>query len=132
MDFSKTVKPKHQYKYGAKGQTFSIRPSPPSTPSLSQLELLIEYKNRGEREENKFDRERERKERGRREGAKNRERGGGGEINKTQRGLWLGGARDAAPLFSFRRRAAAGGANGAGLICESPGGLSCLSFSFVP
>ena len=66
MDFSKTVKPKHQYKYGAKGQTFSIRPSPPSTPSLSQLELLIEYKNRGERE---------REERGRREEGKNRERG---------------------------------------------------------
>jgi hypothetical protein len=76
MDFSKTVKPKHQYKYGAKGQTFSIRPSPPSTPSLSQLELLIEYKNRGERERRKGE-EGGRKKQGERGGCQVR-----GEINK--------------------------------------------------
>ena len=65
MDFSKTVKPKHQYKYGAKGQTFSIRPSPPS----HSLPFTVGVADRIQKQR------REREERGRREEGKNRERG---------------------------------------------------------
>ncbi|WVZ50648.1 hypothetical protein U9M48_001883, partial [Paspalum notatum var. saurae] len=64
---------------------------------------------------------RERKERGREEKNREREEVGGG-INrapKPRAGGWLDGGRDAAPVLSFRRRAAAGGPNGAGLIGQT-------------
>jgi hypothetical protein len=95
--------------------------SPSSLPlaSFTLLELPNRIQKTEEREtESKRGVERERRKRVER----NWDRGGGGRLTQGKHRSGLGGGWDEAPALSFRRRAAAGGPNGAGLISDSSGG----------